>query len=55
MEGCTDGTWLQDGTRYFICQPKRGYYRLLEHLIPDRRLMVNKENHNCKLVIIQIC
>ena len=49
MEGCTDGTWLQDGTRYFTCQPNRGYYCLLEHLIPDQRFLPDKESYNRKL------
>ena len=34
MDGCTDGVWLQNGVRYFDCPPNKGYFCMLEQLVP---------------------
>ena len=51
MEHGTDGTFLQDGTRYFTCGPRRGYFCLLEHLVPNKQFMPDKKFYDCKFCI----
>ena len=49
MDGCTDGV---DGVHYFDCQPNKGYFCLLEQLVPDQRFMASsKALNNCKLCV----
>ena len=52
MDGCTDGVWLQNGVRYFDCPPNKGYFCLLEQLVPDQRFMASsKALNNRKLCV----
>ena len=46
MAECTDGVWLQNGVRYFDCPPKKGYFCLLEQLVPDQRFMASSKDLN---------
>ena len=48
MDGCTDGVWLQNGARYFDCPPNKGYFCLLEQLVPDERFMASSKDLNAR-------
>ena len=54
MAGCTDGVWLRNGVhiRYFDCPPNKGYFCLLEQLVPDQRFLASsKDLNHCKLCV----
>ena len=54
MAGCTDGVWVCNGVhvRYFDCPPNKGYFCLLEQLVPDQRFVASsKDLNHCKLCI----
>ena len=52
MAGCTDGVWLRNGVHYFDCPPNKGYFCLLEQLVPDQRFMASsKALNNRKLCV----
>ena len=52
MDGCTDGLYLLNKVRYFDCPPNKGYFCLLEQLVPDQRFMASSKDLNtCKLCI----
>eukprot|EP00731_Ephydatia_muelleri_P026538 Em0018g638a len=48
VAGCTDGVWLRNGVpvRYFDCPPNKGYFCLLEQLVPDQRYMASSKALN---------
>ncbi|KAL5467172.1 hypothetical protein EMCRGX_G031364 [Ephydatia muelleri] len=46
MDGCTDGVCLLDGVHYFDCPPNKGYFCLLEQLVPDQRVMASSKALN---------
>lgn len=37
MDGCTDGTWLHTGRKYFECEHGKGIYYPLNNLKQDER------------------
>ena len=39
MDGCTDGTLLSTGQKFFNCPENRGMYYPLVNLHPDARFM----------------
>ena len=39
MEGCTDGTFVSTGQKFFNCPQGRGMYYPLVNLNPDARFM----------------
>ena len=39
MPGCTDGTLISTGQKFFECMPERGIYYPLVNLQPDARFM----------------
>ena len=52
MDGCTDGMFFLDGVHYFDCPPNKGYFCLLEQLVPDQRFMASsKDLNNRKLCV----
>ena len=52
MDGCTDGVCLWDGVHYFVCPPNKGYFCLLEQLVPDQWFMASsKALNNRKLCV----
>ena len=58
MYGCTDGVCLLDGVRYFDCPPNKGYFCLLEQLVPDQRFMASNKDliqKNRELFLFAIC
>ena len=48
MNGCTDGVWLQTGVRYFDCPPNKGFFCLLEQLVPDQRFLASSKDLNSR-------
>ena len=53
MDGCTDGVWSQNGVHYFDCPPNKGYFCMLETLMPDQRFMTaNKYLNNRKYLLV---
>ena len=44
MEGCTDGTFISTGQKFFNCLQGHGIYYPLVNLQPDARFMDCQEN-----------
>ena len=44
MEGCTDGTLLSTGQKFFSCPQSQGMYYPLVNLQPDARFVDNLGN-----------
>ena len=55
MYGCCG---VLDGVRYFDCPPNKGYFCLLEQLVPDQRFMASNKDliqKNRELFLFAIC
>ena len=46
MDGCTDGVCLLNGVHYFDYPPNKGYFCLLEQLVPDYRFTARSKDFN---------